>query len=277
MVRIFFQNPILFFIFCLLAGNQVFAAPGDNVALATAGGVASQSSFFNTNWPASNCINGITITNSNAQLCHSKRFSDPNEWWDVELPSSVPIDSIVIHNRINCCTTRILDLYVLVSSTPFPPGSDAASLAAARAQATFEFLITNDVQVTSIPVGDLPGKFVRIQKSGVGINANQAYNLLEVEVFEGEEEVELSIVKTVNDTTPSIGDIVTFTLTIANAGNTDATNVSVNDIVPAGLTNITNISNGGVLTAGNQIDWTIATLAFGNSVQLTFQAEVLPP
>lgn len=257
--------------------NPAHSAPGDNVALASAGGIATQSSFFRVSWPASNCINGVTASNSNAQLCHSKRNSDTNEWWDVEIPAAVPIDEIVIYNRTNCCSNRILGLYVLVSDTPFPAGSNAASLTAARAQADFEFLIVADVPVTTIPVGNLTGKFVRIQKSGVGINTNSAYNLLEVQVIEGAGLVDLSISKDVDDFSPNIGDTITFTLTVENVGALDAADISVLDTVPAGLQSLSAISNGGTVDSAGQIKWLIASLASGATINLTYQAIVSAP
>ena len=268
----------LFLALLLLLSRIAIAAPGDNVALASAGGIATQSSFFNNNWPANNCINGVTVSNSNSQLCHTKRRADTNEWWDVELPTSVPIDEIVIYNRTNCCTNRILGLYVLVSDTPFPPGSDFASLAVARSQATFEFLISVDAPVTTIPVGNVSGNYIRIQKSGVGINVLSAINLLEVQVFEGgQEEIDLSVTKSVSETAPNIGDTLTFTLTLSNQGPVTATDFTVNDELPSGFGSVSAISNGGTQGASGDIEWTIPSLASGASINLTFDAVVLPP
>jgi len=265
---------ILALVAIFIPTGNALAAPGDNVALESAGGIATQATFFNTAWPASNCINGITASNANSQLCHTGRNARPNEWWDLQLQTPVPIDNIVIHNRTRCCSSRILGLYVLVSDTPFPPGTDAASLAAARAQSTFEFLITQDVTVTNISVGQLVGQYIRIQKSGVGVNVNAAINLLEVQVFEGSA-VDLSIEKSVSDESPSLGDIVTFTLTVENLGNVDATDISVNDALTAGFGNINNISHSGTLNPSGGIDWLIGSLPSGGSVTLSFDAEIL--
>lgn len=268
------------FFFCgllfLTAINQALCAPGDNVALASQGGVATQSSFWRAAWPASNCINGITASNRNAQLCHTKRNPDPNEWWDVQLPATVPIDEIVIHNRTNCCSSRILGIYVLVSDSPFPSGTDAASLNAARAQADFEYLITSNVTVTTITVGHLPGRYVRLQKSGTAVDVTSTINLLEIEVFEGEG-IDLRMTKSASDSSPNIGDLITFTLTLTNFGPAEATNFTVSDLVPAGFGGVSNISHGGVLGAASAIGWQIASLQSGSSMALTFQAVVLPP
>ncbi len=88
--------------------------------------------------------------------------------------------------------------------------------------------------------------------------------------------INLSLVKTVNNTTPVVGDVVTFTITVSNAaGFSNATGVSITDVVPSGYSNITAISNGGT-AAGNTITWSGLSINSGNSVTLTFDAKVLP-
>ena len=47
--------------------------------------------------------------------------------------------------------------------------------------------------------------------------------------------VDLEIVKLIDDSSPNVGDVVTFTLKITNNGPDTATNVQVTDIVPAGF------------------------------------------
>jgi len=46
---------------------------------------------------------------------------------------------------------------------------------------------------------------------------------------------DLSVTKTVSDATPNVGDQITFTVTLNNAGPDDATGVQVTDLLPAGL------------------------------------------
>ncbi|WP_194765653.1 PKD domain-containing protein [Tamlana sp. I1] len=88
---------------------------------------------------------------------------------------------------------------------------------------------------------------------------------------------DLSINKTVSNNNPNVGDVVTFTIALSNAGSVDATGVSVQDMVPVGYSNITNISNSGV-AAGNQIDWTGFAVPVGiETVILTFDATVNAP
>ena len=85
---------------------------------------------------------------------------------------------------------------------------------------------------------------------------------------------DVSLVKSVNDLNPTTGDVVTFTLTLSNAGPSAATGVNVEDVIPDGFGNITAISNGGVLT-GSTINWTGLAIANGADLLLTFDVEVL--
>jgi len=249
------------------------AATGDNVALTTNGGTAEMPSLWTPAWPASNCINGVTASNNNGALCHNGRRPDLNEWLDITLASEVTIDRVVIYNRTNCCSNRIVNIFVLVSKTPFPPGTDAASLATARAQADFEFQIANDVPVTTIDVADQPGRYVRLQKSGVG-NVSRFINLLEVQVFEGGSTADLVISKEVSNLSPAIGDVVTFTLEVNNNGPAVANNVEILDSLPAGFTNIQNISHGGQINIDGDIEWNVPNIAVGGSVTVTFDVTV---
>jgi uncharacterized repeat protein (TIGR01451 family) len=87
--------------------------------------------------------------------------------------------------------------------------------------------------------------------------------------------IDLSLVKTASGgPIYAAGDVVTFTLTLANAGPNNATGVVVSDPVPDGFDAISNISAGGVL-AGNTVTWSGLSVAAGASLTLTFDAEVL--
>jgi len=88
-------------------------------------------------------------------------------------------------------------------------------------------------------------------------------------------EADLSLIKTVSDEYPQPGDVVTFTITLSNAGPEDATGVEVTDYVPSGYVTISNISNGGVFNGLDEIVWENLTVPAGSQVQLTFDAEVM--
>jgi len=64
-------------------------------------------------------------------------------------------------------------------------------------------------------------------------------------------EIDLVISKSVNNTAPNIGDVITFTITIENNGPNTASNYVIEDNVPAGFGSIANISNGGTVNLSN--------------------------
>ncbi|MCM2371204.1 SpaA isopeptide-forming pilin-related protein [Aporhodopirellula aestuarii] len=84
---------------------------------------------------------------------------------------------------------------------------------------------------------------------------------------------DLSLTKTVNDSTPNVGEDVIFTLTIRNDGNDSAANIEVLDSLPSGLTNIRSSTATGEFTNSDSI-WRIPELAAGSTASLTLTATV---
>ena len=74
-----------------------------------------------------------------------------------------------------------------------------------------------------------------------------------------EARLDLELAKTVSDATPSVGDVVTFTIVVTNQGPDEATGVAVEDVVPAGYSGIANISGTGSETGGT-ITWSGLTI-----------------
>src|SRR5262245_34985914 len=88
--------------------------------------------------------------------------------------------------------------------------------------------------------------------------------------------VDLSISKTVDDPMPSVGDTVTFTVTVTNTGSSPATNVAVSDMLPAGLLLVSATPSQGSYASGSGI-WTVGTLNPASFQTLVVKAEVLIP
>jgi uncharacterized repeat protein (TIGR01451 family) len=90
------------------------------------------------------------------------------------------------------------------------------------------------------------------------------------------QQADLSVGKIVSDATPNVGDVITFTVTLTNTGPASATNVSVNDLLPAGLTFISAAPSQGAYVAATGI-WTVGSLANGAQATLPLQARVTSP
>jgi uncharacterized repeat protein (TIGR01451 family) len=90
------------------------------------------------------------------------------------------------------------------------------------------------------------------------------------------QQADLALAKTVSNPTPNVGDTITFTVTLANKGPDAATNVAVNDLLPAGLTFVTATPSLGSYNSGTGL-WSVGTLAGGTNATLTIGARVVSP
>ena len=101
---------------------------------------------------------------------------------------------------------------------------------------------------------------------------------LEESVAVGIPAADLVTVKTLasGDATPDEGDVVTFEISITNNGPDEATNVSLTDLLPAGLT--ATVNNGTTGAAGTYDPatglWTIPTIASGATTTLILEGTV---
>ena len=90
------------------------------------------------------------------------------------------------------------------------------------------------------------------------------------------QQVALSVTKTVNDPTPNVGETIAFTITLANNGPSDATNLTLQDVVPAGLTFVESLPSQGAYDLATST-WTVGGVANGSSAILTIRAIVMSP
>ena len=85
--------------------------------------------------------------------------------------------------------------------------------------------------------------------------------------------VDLAVTKTVDDATPNVGAVVTFTVGVANLGPGTAHGVVIRDLLPAGLAFVAATPDQGAYDDGTG-DWTVGTLAPAGSATLLVQARV---
>ncbi len=87
---------------------------------------------------------------------------------------------------------------------------------------------------------------------------------------------DLSLTKIASSTTPTVGQNVTFTLTLGNAGPTGATGVAVRDQLPAGLTFVSATPSQGTYSNATGL-WNVGSVTTGGSPTLQIVATVATP
>jgi uncharacterized repeat protein (TIGR01451 family) len=85
---------------------------------------------------------------------------------------------------------------------------------------------------------------------------------------------DLSLTKTVDNSTPTIGSTITFTVTVSNAGPSAATGVSVTDQLPTGYAFVSDTPSQGAYDEITGI-WTIGTINSGANATLDIVVTVL--
>ncbi|HRH93020.1 MAG TPA: hypothetical protein PKV72_00640, partial [Candidatus Peribacteria bacterium] len=86
-------------------------------------------------------------------------------------------------------------------------------------------------------------------------------------------DADLAVTKTVSSPQVNVGTNVTFTVSVTNNGPAAATNVVLNDVLPAGLTYVTNATAPGTYNPATGV-WTIGTLNNGATATLQIAATV---
>ncbi len=84
---------------------------------------------------------------------------------------------------------------------------------------------------------------------------------------------DLAVAKSVNDSTPVVGDVITFTVVVTNHGPSAATGVIVNDLLPSGYTYQGHTASAGTYTQGTGV-WSVGGLAADASATLRIRVQV---
>jgi hypothetical protein len=103
---------------------------------------------------------------------------EANAWWQVDLGASVPISSIVVWNRTDCCGARLNDYWVFVSDNPFVVPTDTPAILAAASM--FSSHQTTAPSPSTTITANTHGRYIRVQLT----NPNYL-SLAEVQVFGG--------------------------------------------------------------------------------------------
>jgi uncharacterized repeat protein (TIGR01451 family) len=101
---------------------------------------------------------------------------------------------------------------------------------------------------------------------------NKEGNRVEIAVLQGAASADLALTKSVAPASPTLGQNVTFTLTVTNNGPSAATGVQVSDLLPFGVTYVSDDGGGAYLPGTGA--WTVGSLAVAGSATLHIVASV---
>ncbi|QDS94853.1 Serine-aspartate repeat-containing protein F precursor [Roseimaritima multifibrata] len=89
-------------------------------------------------------------------------------------------------------------------------------------------------------------------------------------------DVDLTVAKTVSDTTAEVGDSLTYTIVVSNLGGSTATGVEATDTLPGNFvfTSGTGPNGADLSVNGNEVDVTIGTLAAGATATFTITGTI---
>jgi len=135
-------------------------------------------------------------------------------------------------------------------------------------------IVTQEVNM----VGNIPFTSETVYNSIVNVNDSiqdnngSTSNVATIEITVSPNSfVDIVLTKIANNTTPNIGDEVTYTITATNKGNISATNLIVTESLPFGLTLMSLELSAGTWTTP---DWKIGTLESNSTVSMTLVARV---
>lgn len=119
-------------------------------------------------------VDGNTSGNwSDNSVTHTE--ATPQAWWQVDLGAVHSIDFVKLYNRTDCCSERLSDFYVLVSSVPF----SSTDLATTLAQTTTKSYYYAGIAPAQMDVPfNVLGRYVRIQ-----LKSQNYLSLAEVQVM----------------------------------------------------------------------------------------------
>ncbi|MBK8444459.1 MAG: DUF11 domain-containing protein [Sphingobacteriales bacterium] len=84
--------------------------------------------------------------------------------------------------------------------------------------------------------------------------------------------IDLKLTKTVSTSTVTVGDNITYTISISNEGDTIATGIKVKDVLPAGLDYVSSVASNGTYSSPIG-EWSIGTLTNGSNASLLITAK----
>ncbi|HYC91065.1 MAG TPA: IPTL-CTERM sorting domain-containing protein [Thermoanaerobaculia bacterium] len=233
--------------------------PLDNSATATTNVVAGATADLSitkttttTTAPAGSVITWtITLTNNGPDAATSPVMTDT-------LPASLLFRSITTPAGFTCTTPAFRTSGTITcSAATLANGASATFTLVTEVAAGTSGTITNNATATSATT-DSNGGNSTVTTGPVAIVPSNA---------------DLTITKTTPTTSIPAGGNITYTITVSNAGPSTATNVVVNDTLPAGLQFVSATPSQGSCNAANPVVCNLGSILAGGNATITLVAQ----
>ena len=137
-------------------------------------------------------------------------------------------------------------------------------------------LLSDSPAIDAIPVDDctdLDGNVIIIDQRGIERPQGEACDIGAFELVSAPaSQIDLSLAKGVDDSTPNEGETIIYTISLTNNSTSTSTGIVVNDMLPSGVTYVSDDAGGDYDSVTGE--WIIGTLATSTSVTLNIQASV---
>ncbi|MDA1087409.1 MAG: S8 family serine peptidase [Verrucomicrobia bacterium] len=167
-----------------------------------------------------------------------------------------------LSNVVSAVSTGIYDVSSGIWSNVSLPADGTASLVISG-QVVSLTIITNTAEVVSVEQGDpdsTPGNGLEAEDDQDSVVVTPRY-------------VDVSISKSVSDSSPDEGDLVDYSLIVSNAGPSATTALVIEDVLPAGVTLSNAVASHGTYSNGS---WNVGALPAQSNATLTIGATVDP-
>jgi large repetitive protein len=252
--------------------------PQVNTAEVTAADQTDINSTPGNNDPTENDQDSVTITPEAIELSLNKMASDT----EPNLGENITFTILVGNAGPSTATgVEVTDLLpeglTFVSATPSQGTYDAETgiwlvgTIESDADATLEIIVTvatigSKVNTAEVTAADQPDLSSTPGNNDPTENDQDSTTVVPVAI-------DLELTKTANTTTPFLGDNVTFTIVVSNAGPSTATGVSVEDVLPEGLEFVSATPSQGTYDEATGI-WTVGAIPSDAGVTLELIATV---
>lgn len=145
----------------------------------------------------------------------------------VENPNDFAVNNVLVVDTTPAGTAYIGNLTV---SAPYTGTDPASGITITTIGATSSVTLSWQVQVNDFP--PIPNPVPNYANVTVPGGASGMSNVVTTQV----NTAFVSVLKTVDKVFASVGDVLTYTLTLSNAGNVSANNVVITDAIPVGTT-----------------------------------------